>query len=112
MEVFICSKWLKDSAKAETKFLFFGISPAPDYRYASCLLYDLTSNTCCSAPILYVGKVPNHLGGRAYPDTASDVDGANPVVFEALKMLSSSGDSLEALNIQKSHLRKSFKVYD
>ena len=112
MEVFVCSKWLKDNAKAETKFIFFGISCAPDYRYAPCLLYDLSSDTCCSAPILYVGKVPKNHGGRAHPDTASDVDRANPVVFEALRMLSLSRDSLDALNIQKSHLRKSFKVSD
>ena len=112
MEVFVCSKWLKDTAKAETKFIFFGISCAPDYRYAPCLLYDLSSDTCCSAPILYVGKVPKNHGGRAHPDTASDVDRANPVVFEALRMLSLSRDSLDALNIQKSHLRKSFKVSD
>ena len=110
MEVFVCSKWLKDTAKAETKFIFFGISCAPDYQYAPCLLYDLSSDTCCSAPILYVGKVPKNHGGRAHPDTASDVDRANPVVFEALRMLSLSRDSLDALNIQKSHLRKSFKV--
>ena len=113
MEVFVCSKWLKDNAKAETKFIFFGISCAPDYQYAPCLLYDLSSDTCCSAPILYVGKVPkNHGGGRAHPDTASDVDRANPVVFEALRMLSLSRDSLDALNIQKSNHRKSFKVSD
>ena len=114
MEVFVCSKWLKDTAKAETKFIFFGISCAPDYQYAPCLLYDLSSDTCCSAPILYVGKVPKNHGGRAHPDTASDVDRANPVIFEALRMLSSSRDSLDALNIQKSHFWKfkSFKVSD
>ena len=52
MEVFVRIKWLQDSPKARTQLIFFGICCKPDYWYASCLLYDLLSGTCCSPPIL------------------------------------------------------------
>lgn len=69
LEVFVCSRRIRNEDKAKTVFIFFGIAPGDigDYKYHQAILFDPSRCICVSAPLLYLGRVPD---GRAYTDTA------------------------------------------
>ena len=101
-EVFVDSKWIGLKEVAARKYIFFGITNfSNDYRYSQCILYDPTTNACCSAPIQYVGKIPLP-DGRAFPQTEAEVNQGKPIVVNALKNLALSNTDLDSISLKSS----------
>ena len=99
-EVFVDSKWIGLKEVAARKYIFFGITNfSNDYRYSQCILYDPTTNACCSAPIQYVGKIPLP-DGRAFPQTEAEVNQGKPIVVNALKNLALSNTDLDSISLK------------
>ena len=101
-EVFVDSKWIGQKELASQKYIFFGITKfSNDYRYSQCILYDSTTNQCCSAPIQYVGKGPL-TEQRAFPQTDAEVTQGKSIVVTALMTLTSINIDLDFISVKSS----------
>ena len=69
-EIFLCNK---HRPHLEGKiFIFYGIIwKRNDYRYCPVIMFDVVEKKMRAAPLLYVARQPL---GRAYPETASDLE--------------------------------------